>query len=292
MSDLLSEEEFLDVAAKLKKFTKKKMKIEPLPYLRDYLVDMKELYSELTLEKVTNKVLDEKIGLLKDYQEMFNCHSDSDSDSESDDSVITSSSYSRNCNSDDSVLGNENKSKRRKILIKGKPGMGKSTLGKKIAHDWAKGVFKMFSIVFILGLNLVKPGQSIEKAIIEQYSVLKGLKISHSKPRFLLEKFETKCLLILDGLDELGLGQNEDVLKVVRDEYLLGCGVILTSRPHSTREIEEHFSVIIRVQGFIEEEAEKFVSKFIKDEKKIKRILALRPSDYRENFPIHQRPFY
>ena len=72
-------------------------------------------------------------------------------------------------------------------------------------------------------------------------------------PRKLISILQTpgnRCLLILDGLDEHALGKNEDVLKILRGQKLLYTNIILSSRPHSTREIEKHFSAIVRVEGF------------------------------------------
>ena len=89
------------------------MKIEPFPWLRDYYVDMNKLYTELILEKIENELLGEKKVTMKGYEEMF-------------------------------------KSKGRdKILIKGDPGMGKTTLGRKIGFDWAKEMFNVFFDSFL-----------------------------------------------------------------------------------------------------------------------------------------------
>ena len=53
--------------------------------------------------------------------------------------------------------------------------MGKTTVSKKAAYDWAMGIFKTFTIVFFVFLKLVKPGDSIESIIIEQTPALEGL---------------------------------------------------------------------------------------------------------------------
>ena len=61
------EEEFLALAEKLKPHTQRKMKIEPLPWLPDYFVDMSEVYTELNLEQIENKAQGEIFIRLKDY---------------------------------------------------------------------------------------------------------------------------------------------------------------------------------------------------------------------------------
>ena len=230
------------------------MKIEPFPWLRDYYVDMNKLYTELILEKIEYEVLGARRQRLKDYKGMFGS------------------------------------SVRDKILIKGDPGMGKTTLGKKVGWDWARGLFKMFSLVFFIFLKFVQPGESIENVIIKQNPELEGLGVSPQKLRSLLERFGNRCLLILDGLDEHGLGKNIDVVKIIRKQKLLDCGIIVSSRPHSTRKIELHFPVVVGVEGFDRNQAERFASNFFKDENKIKQVMEFRPSDSREQFPIQQCP--
>ena len=58
------------------------------------------------------------------------------------------------------------------------------------------------------------------------------------KLKSMLEYFGAKILIILDGLDEHAFGKNQDVLEIVKHKKYLFCNVLLTSRPHSTRDIE------------------------------------------------------
>ena len=58
--------------------------------------------------------------------------------------------------------------------------------------------------------------------------------------------------------------------KIIKGEKCLDCNIIVTSRPHSTREIERYFPMIARVEGFTESKAEQFASKILQnDEKKL-----------------------
>ena len=47
------------------------MKLEPFPWLQDYLIDMDELYTELTLKKRNNTRFGEIGKTLGNYQDMF-----------------------------------------------------------------------------------------------------------------------------------------------------------------------------------------------------------------------------
>ena len=210
----IAEVEFLNIAEKIKPHTARRMKIEPFPWLQGYYVDMRKLYTKLTLEKMDDSLLFENTKNIKNYIEMF--QSDYDLDWE------TEEEYS----ADESSLGLEINDEnytldRKKILLKADAGMGKTTLEKKMGFDWARGIFKKYSVVFFVHLNLVKPGDPIEYVIIQQHPELEGLNLSARKIRSMLERFGGRCLLILDGLDEHGLGKNEDVMKIIENRKLL-----------------------------------------------------------------------
>ena len=171
--------------------------------------------------------------------------------------------------------------------------MGKTTLGKKIGWDWSKGEWRILWAVFFVFLKFVQPGELIENVIIKQNPELEGLGVSPEKLRRILDRFGDRCLLILDGLDEHGLGRNEDVLKIIKNQKLLDCGIIVSSRPHSTREVVSYFPAIIRVNGFNRKEAERFISNFFTDKNKIEEIMDFTPSDSREQkFPFNNVQFY
>ena len=159
-----------------------------------------------------------------------------------------------------------------------------------MGFDWAKGLFQKYSIAFFVHLKFVKPDDSIESAIIRQHTELRGLKVSERKLGSILERFGDRCLLILDGLDEHGLGKNQEVLKIIKNEMLVDCGIVVSSRPHSINDVQIHFSTIVRVEGFTEDEASKFISKFFTDRNKISEILKFKPSDSREDFPVLKCP--
>ena len=153
----IAEAEFLSIAEKLKPFTEEKMKIQPFRWFEGYLIDMDELYSELTLEKVERKLLRDERIKLGGYKEMFNCH--------------------------------ESEHKNRKVLMKADPGMGKTTLCKKMTKDWAVGVFKEFEIIFFVALNCAKPGDPIENVIIKQNSVFGRAEYFTAKAESTIEQF-------------------------------------------------------------------------------------------------------
>ena len=245
------------------------MKIEVAPWIKEYVTDMDELYSELTLEKLYNKPYGYEHRKLDTYKELF-----------TDPEIPEIES--------DTKLKHK-KGQRNKILFKGEPGIGKTTLMKKITFDWAKGIFTAVSIVFFVFLKLVNPGDAIEKVIIEQTPVLQGLNITGAKVKHILEQFGPRCLVILDGLDEHALGQNEDVIGIMKGQKYLFCNVVVTSRPHSTRDIQKYFPTVVSVEGFTYSEAEKFASCILSDRWKIIKVLNFNPVSGRDR-ELHSVP--
>ena len=224
------------------------MKIDMAPLATGYTeIEIDKLYTELTLESVENRPAETHYEPIKDYKELFKEISPNSDEQ----------NRSKNPKVDTDKKGpNSRGKKRRKILLKGDPGIGKTTLMKKISWDWAKKIFTQFSIVFFIFLKLVEPGEPIESIIIKQIPELEGMSVSPEKLKQILEIHSSRCLLILEGLDEHALGQNKDVLKIIRREKLLYCNIIITARPHSTKEIGRYFGMVVRTNGFNREQAE------------------------------------
>ena len=115
---------------------------------------------------------------------------------------------------------------------------------------------------------------------------MKGLGITEQKLRIILKTYSNSCLLILDGLDEHALGSNEDILSIIRGEKLLECSILVTSRPHSTRAVEQYFRKAVRLDGFTESSAKQFASRILSDESEIDCVLRFSPADLREDILI------
>ena len=260
------------------------MKIDTAPWVKACTeVDMDELYTELALERLENQAKGTRSTPIRNYKEMFG------DIYLNDDSVNSSSSSVEGV----TVEGKERKShpkkrKGKKILLKGDPGMGKTTLMKKIGWDWAKGFFTTFSIVFFVFLKLVEPGEVIENIIVRHTPALEGMSITPQKLRQILEQFSERCLLILDGLDEHALGKNEDVLKIIRGQKLLFCNIIVTSRPHSTGEVERYFRTVANIQGFGRNQAKTFASRILDNKPKVDQVMNFTPSgsEHLQSCPI------
>ena len=264
----------MTIAEDLKPYTEDAMKIDTAPWMKACTeVNMHELYTELTLERLENQAKGTKGIPISDYKEMFADISSNNNETNSTDASNVAMLVGKG-----NVRTHPRRRKAKKILLKGHPGMGKTTLMKKIGWDWAKGIFTTFSIVFFVFLKLVEPGEAIENIIIRHTPALEGMSITPDIVKQLLEQFSEKCLVILDGLDEHALGQNEDVLKIIRWQKLLLCNIIVTSRPHSTGEVQRYFQTVARVKGFGRGQAMTFASKILDDERRIDEVMNFSPS--------------
>ena len=281
------------------------MKIEVAPWIRDYVVDMEELYSELTLEKIKNKPYGPVGRILDHYREMFGNIKDSGDHKKQQKNSPTGwfwlfvhAVFSLLCRRLPFIFRKNTekvKVKRKvepgnRILIKGDPGMGNPTLGKKLAWDWATGQFTGFSLVLFAVLELVRPWDQIEDAIIAQIYALQGLNITVKSLDGILKTFGNKCLLILDGLDENASDRNGDVMKIIIRAKFYHTNVVVTSRPHTTRPLEKHFSTVVKVKGFTYKEANKFAMKIAQDERKVESLLSFNPANYATNTPLYKCP--
>ena len=303
---LIAEKELMVLAEHLRSWTEKAMKIEVAPWIREYVVDMAELYTELTLERAEYMLHGEQCKVLESYIEAFEISEPEEVHFNIISEYFEIKSGKRSTKKNNTGRQNAFKSllsctgkysykeeeetekveevkKGKKILFKGEPGMGKTIVGKKIGWDWAKGIMQNFQIVFFVFLKLVKPGDSIENVIIKQTPVLKGLGITEHKLLNFLEILGNRCLLILDGFDECALGQNHAVIEIVRGEKLFKCNILLTSRPHSTREITGQFQTVVKVTGFTEDQARKFAFKILNDEELVGDVLSFTPPTLTED---------
>ena len=277
-------DELQTIADNLRPYTADAMKIEVAPWIKDYVVDMNDLYTELSLEKIHNRPAWQEVETLSHYSELFEKSKQierlarSNNELPEQDSSPAKRSRIDSYSSSSDLPLDLSLCKSKKILMKADPGMGKTTQCKKISWDWAMRLFTHFHIVFLVFLKLVKPGDAIENVIIKQNPYMTGLGLTEHKVRDILQLLGNRCLLILDGLDEHAFGTNKDVLSIIRGEKYLKCNIIVTSRPHSTRQIEQYFPTVVRIEGFTRNKAKQFASKILNDDKLIEDVLNYNPA--------------
>jgi len=142
--------------------------------------------------------------------------------------------------------------------------MGKTTLANEICVKWAEKdgfLSKDFDIVILIPLRSVQQ-RSIEDVMIEH--------IGEEMYEQVKESAGSKCLVILEGLDEMAAKHRESdpfLVRVVKECTLLEeATIMITSRPHACEKLDAGRRV--EVVGFGKEEIQQFVKKSFPNEEK------------------------
>ena len=141
------------------------------------------------------------------------------------------------------------------VMCNSLTGIGKTTLATEICVKWAKDGFlsTTFHIVIMLLLR------SIQKQSTEQ--VFEEL-IGEDAFQELKKSRGTKCLIILEGLDEITLQrqQNDEFLtELIHSRLFQYSTIVVTSRPHACQHLMKKANKIIEILGFGDKEMKEFV---------------------------------
>ncbi len=240
-----------DDAAELAELMKSDMedtlKIQRSPWLDWDVLEFEDVYLPVELNKENRN---QNVELVREYKELFTENFD-----------LNMSDTRRK------------KRQRHKILIKGAPGVGKTTLVAKIAYDWAVSALKTFSLVFLVSLKCVNPGDPINSFIIDKNLVPSVYESEYDFQNIdgIVRNFGSKCLLILEGFDEGSI--NEDVMRIIRNLKYASCNIIVTTRPHVAGDIQRYFTTVVNLTGFTKEDAEKYMRNLMTDKGKIESVL-------------------
>ena len=171
----------------------------------------------------------------------------------------------------DDIFGSSEKDKALLVLLEGSPGIGKSTLCLKLAHDWANGErsrnFPIFKLVFLLKCRDMK-GDIMEDIFEQLLPEDLNRKTKDVLVNFLGDLNNQKqILIILDGLDELPEKLEERVNKVLGRRKLSLCYVLATTRQEKgihTRE-QFQFDTCLAIKGFSKENSFEYIRKHFRN---------------------------
>ena len=146
------------------------------------------------------------------------------------------------------------------ILIEGAPGIGKSVLLKEIAYQWGKKhLLPMFKVVLLICLRnpILQQAKSLPDLL--QY-FCKGdpcaIKIATECSEYFFDNGGKDLVFLFDGFDELPekLQRNSLIVDILKRHVLPSCGLVVSSRPHATKQFHKQATLRADILGFTEKE--------------------------------------
>ncbi|XP_072013989.1 uncharacterized protein [Amphiura filiformis] len=162
-----------------------------------------------------------------------------------------------------------------RVLVKGGPGSGKTTLTSKIAYDWAQStkgssspVLSRYDLLFVLNMRYMDQEMSLVDAIFDQL-LPSDSKVSKDALEAYIVENASKVAIILDGADEFPgkitkSKSGHYILDVVCNKMLRECCVIITTRPHMVNKVVEFYTqyCLVEVTGFSRPNVFRYVGRF------------------------------
>ena len=163
------------------------------------------------------------------------------------------------------------KGKPTRMLVYGRPGIGKSTFCKKAAYDWSKAlkeILKNFLVLILIKLRDVCDVGNIRDVLRASKLLASDSPISVDSLYDYIVNNQDKVLLILDGYDEYSCAkEHSPILEIWKGEQLRDCHVIVTTRQLKCDELRGPSHVQLEIQGFKSwERKETFARKFMAGE--------------------------
>ena len=157
------------------------------------------------------------------------------------------------------------------VLIEGAPGIGKSLLLKEMAYRWSKKtILQKFTLVLLICLR--DPAVQQEMPLFSDLLKLfckrdnRVSEISSECSKYFLENHGKGLALLLDGYDEYPetLQSEGLIADILQRKILPSCTLILSSRPHASRNFHCEATVRVNILGFTEAEQKHYIKESLK----------------------------
>ena len=158
------------------------------------------------------------------------------------------------------------------ILIEGAPGIGKSLLLKHIAYRWGiQEILQKFRLVLLVCLrDPAVQNLSLIDDLLQSFCRRdrRATEIASACSDYLSGNNGEDLALLLDGYDEYPERLRNDslVADILAREVLPRCGLIVSSRPHTSVSLQQQATMRVDILGFTEAEREHYIKESMKDQ--------------------------
>ena len=155
------------------------------------------------------------------------------------------------------------------ILIEGAPGMGKTTLCKEIAYQWAENsLLKDTELLFLIYLHdpAIKNINHLKDLVHYQYDFLEeNDELSKQCAKFLNFRNGIDLTIVFDGYDEYNSSSDSIITKILDRKVLPQCRILITSRLTASNRLRRLADVRVEVLGFTDESKAQYIKQELKD---------------------------
>ena len=163
----------------------------------------------------------------------------------------------------------------KRILVHGRPGIGKTVFTQKATFDWSqpgcKGKLGRFDLVLLVKLRDVCDLNDVPAILSAANLLASDGPVSTDNLYDYVRHHQEKVLLILDGYDEYvhSAERQSPVLEIWEKNQLRDCCVIITSRDMKGEGLKSSSDAQFEIDGFDPERQEKFARRFLKDDQDV-----------------------
>ena len=174
-------------------------------------------------------------------------------------------------------------SRKKRVLVEGVPGSGKSTLVQRMCHDWSVGTFAQdYKVVIQVTLRSLPKDQKLSLEDLIFTSVGDGAVVQEVTD-FITAHQGQGVLFMFDGFDELSeeMREKSPVHDIITGHLAPYSSFMVTTRPIAAENLYHRVDRRVEISGFGEEEVEKFIREYFASNpsagEKLLSILSRRP---------------